>query len=661
MKNRGQIFTWDLIFGLIIFMVVLGISIQMWETSYAELRNSEVMYEMNWLAETMSDQLVMTAGEPKEWKDNDTIAFGLADVRGVRGKVESRVLDADKVISLINAFSKDYNTARNRLLGSSRYDMYIELSCLNSTDMGCLQGLPLHYASESGACIDKTIHVNTIKHMTDAYLWYEAEDLWGNADSTFCWKGCSGDYMSSINGAPDVHFTTKPGDYLIWARVLGNPSSPASLKVNQATYPIYRNTVPSLIGWVYLGEQDLGQEAVLGFNGTQVSDQIDALLLTTDQGYDPRNNAIAWGNPAITAPCVIGNVQEGSDSFSVAKTAVMGLDPTMDQVFSGTSPVRNNVLQVKVVVWGGTAMTPIMAGGTTIAPTTLPPTALVCAGTPSEDCVSASPSAISITGIALDTDTIFTCGASKPVTVSWSGSHMGDPNYFGFFIDNSSYPVGRCQSDNSFMETIGETYVYDMSCTIDAPAGGLGLSDGPHDLIVTAEDYGGYCYPKPDNTSQDDERSTPVDLVNCISYIPIVATAQTPPRIECSDLSDTVDNPIHRVDGPMTLICGNSNTINVYWGGWHGADHLVQWSYLLNASGRYVPVGYCQSNVVDTSPPKRFYQMSCTFTPTSTGSIPNGVYRLYVVAESDTNTYCTDPQHQWAEAIGNVQVGVINC
>ena len=39
--RRGQILTWDLIFGVIIFFLAFALSIQMWETAYSELRHTE--------------------------------------------------------------------------------------------------------------------------------------------------------------------------------------------------------------------------------------------------------------------------------------------------------------------------------------------------------------------------------------------------------------------------------------------------------------------------------------------------------------------------------------------------------------------------------------------------------------------------------------------
>ena len=60
MKTKGQVFTGDLFFGILIFLIVLVITIDLWDTAYTELRRAEDAYEMNWIAETISDQLVQS-------------------------------------------------------------------------------------------------------------------------------------------------------------------------------------------------------------------------------------------------------------------------------------------------------------------------------------------------------------------------------------------------------------------------------------------------------------------------------------------------------------------------------------------------------------------------------------------------------------------------
>jgi len=150
-----------MVIGTAIFLLAFANLLQLWQTSYDELRYSQTEYETNWLAETVSDQLVRTAGDPYNWRADNVNAFGLAEATESGKTVESRVLDGDKILHMVEMFQANYSTARNKLLGSSKYDVYMELSCLNSTYLKCLQGIPLQEASATVKCRNQNIHVNT--------------------------------------------------------------------------------------------------------------------------------------------------------------------------------------------------------------------------------------------------------------------------------------------------------------------------------------------------------------------------------------------------------------------------------------------------------------------------------------------------------------------
>jgi len=675
--GKGQVFTWDLLFGISIFMATLLVTVQLWEMSYSELRHSEEYYEMNWLANNAADQLVLTPGYPPNWSAEKIANLGLAETKG-DGSAESRVLDPDKVLSLIKVFGSNYSFARGRLLGGSQYEVFIEFSCLNTTTLECLQGLPLDYVSESADCIGQRIHVNRYKRITDSYGWFEAETLWGHASSEKCNKGCSNNNMTMVDqaGRASVTVNVRPNTYMMWARVLESDSN-TKIMVDGRGYRMYNSTGGELVGnmiWKWLGEQKLGPEVALSFEDTRSGDLLDALLFSTDTFYDPRTeNLENYGNPNVKGPCVIGNPNEGADSISAFKTAVVGMPMTLDDRLTGSQPVAEGILGVKVVVWGGIALPPRNKSNETQGSTTTTTLAneLLCAGSPTERCISPNQPAIDIERIIFWSDgredNTLTCGVEKKFTVYWRGKHGGDPNYFGFFIDNSSHFVGACQSINRTGEAIGELYDYRMNCTVN-PQPSLGVPDGEHDFIVTGEDYMGFCYPQPENTSQDEEVRAPVDVEGCVNYERIPCTSVTASlKSDCIPGTDTVEK-IYVVKARRDrLKCGEDTPVEVYWAGTHGFnDRQVQWRLMLKRGAGYVTVGKCRSNVATAETEKAYYNLSCSINldeETGCGG-PCTTYNgqklyLYVVAESDGNSYCDDPGSPDVEAVGRTEVTIV--
>jgi hypothetical protein len=671
--RKGQIFTWDLVFGIIIYMITLAAITQLWETTYQEVRRSEESYEMNWLSETAADQLVRTGGDPHNWTTNNAIAYGLAETRNAGKIVESRVLDADKVLFLIDSFNKNYTATRSRLLGSAKYDVYMILSCLNRTDMHCLQGLPLDQVSDSVKCNNQRIHVNKFKRVTDAYVFLEAEELWGHENHDKCDKGCSADNMSRIDLATgEAAVRVMPGTYNIWGRTVDDPSSSAKLVVDGVAYQLYNLTYEGAVGWNWIGRQALDTDVEMGFAETSSGDLLDAILLTTDDFYDPRGeNPLTFGDPNVYEPCIVGNPTEGADIVSSYKTAIMG-GPISD--FAGVQPIIYDTVELKLVVWGGTAMPPRnnTSSTTSTTTTTLQPNDINCtvpAGGLKEGCVSKNLPVIDVKMIDLwgasGLDTKITCGADKELTVQWRGKHAGDPNYFGFFIDNSSYFVGACRSNNTG-ETQGQIYDYDMNCSINVPVA-VNLPDGDHDLIVTAEDFRGYCYPYPTNVSADDEEKTTVQLEGCVTYTDLPCTPVSGTVKEECRAPTTVEK-IYKVEVPSgQLVCGSPSTVRTYWGGTHGADMVVQWTYLIkDTPSTYICVGRCRSEVspADT---KKYYNLTCNINMNTASdckgngySIAYGTYDLYVVAETEAGYYCMDPLAANADAAGRTSV-TVNC
>jgi len=682
--RKGQVFTWDLIFGLVVFMVTLSIAFKVWADAYDDLRYAEQEYEMNWLAETVSDQLVRTSGQPHNWTLEDIGTFGLVEVRGKDLLRQSRVLDADKLLYLIKSFDENYTWTRGNLLGTSRYDLYLRLSCLNSTGLTCLQGLELDTVSSSVDCNNQRIKVRN--GYTTVYNFKEAEDLWGYHDDSMCTLGigCSKDNMSLVPDDEHATIYAHPGEYVIWARLLDNPSSNAKIIFNGQEYSLNGNGIPGFLGWARISgpyTQEFSGNVRVSFEDT-ATDRVDALLLTTDLFYDPSTENIpTYGNPNVDNECVMGKLGLGSDAISAKRTALLGRPLSDEEFFEGVNMLKDEVLEITTVVYRGVSLTPRsdVSGSTSSSTSTSSGSgqSLACVGSPIENCVSNNPSTIGIDDVTLLSggveDNTIICDQNKQFTVSWNGRHAGTPNYFGFFLDDDDHFIGSCESDNTGSEIVGTDYNYDMSCDIPVPAAStMNLGDGSHTLIVTGEDFAGYC--NTTDTDQDDRFQKTVQVSGCVNYDALTCTPQSSPSWQCISGADTVEQ-IYSISqsamaGPTNqIVCGVDNDFTVRWRGTHGTDDdRVQWTYLLRRDdGTYACLGTCRSERADGTDPVD-YDMSCTFDLTTdcygaqidgfTAYVP---YQLYVVAESNGGRYCREPGSLLAEAVQSELVTTINC
>ncbi|MFH0862086.1 MAG: hypothetical protein V1875_03555 [Candidatus Altiarchaeota archaeon] len=672
---RAQLFTGDMVFGIFIFMITLGILMQLWQSTYDHLWSAEGEYEMNWLAETAANQLVRTAGDPYDWTPSNVVAIGLARARGGGRVVESRILDPDKLLSLIDMFNENYSLGRDHLLGSGKYEIYFELSCLNSSGLHCLQGMPLNSVTGSVECrnLNSSIHVNTYSknnRFTDVYMWIEAEDLWGHLDPSHCQKLCSAGNMSSIgllSGDTERNIRTPAGDYMLWVRGVDSNSG-AKLLVNGVPHNLFNSSAKDFVGWNWLGNQTLAPTTDLAIADQELGDTIDAILLTTDRFYDPRlTNVQSLGDPNLYGKCVFGNTKEGANIIARTKTAIVGLPVTSSVFFSGMQPVVDDTVQLRVVLWSGEAMQPRNKSSPTTTSTTLrSASSITCDGNPAQSCISPNWPVVKLQSVTFwqggSQSNRLVCGATEPLTVAWSGRHAGDPNFFGFFIENGSYKVGACQSNNTVVEIGENSYEYDMNCSLTTPAS-FNLPDGEYDFIVTGEDFSGYCPPR--NINTDDERKFKVNLEGCVVYDPLQCNPPSGIKFGCLSITDTVDR-IYRVDVTGdTLVCDVPIPVNVSFGGIHGNDLQIQWAYMLkNPSGGYTCVGLCRSNVASAETQKEYYDLRCNIKLNGTDcsgipyTFPDGSYELEVIAESDANQYCNNPDGADAEAVFRRQVSV---
>lgn len=141
--NKGQVFTWDMIFGTMLFMAILVIVAYLWDSTISEIRDAEKIYDIGWHATMVSESLVRTPGSPETWEQNltsiapgvwdfsSTQMFGLADTQQLIGSVniQDRLISPDKTLWFMRMGAGNYEDARSMTIRSGKYDFYIQFKC----------------------------------------------------------------------------------------------------------------------------------------------------------------------------------------------------------------------------------------------------------------------------------------------------------------------------------------------------------------------------------------------------------------------------------------------------------------------------------------------------------------------------------------------------
>jgi len=118
---------------------------------------------------------------------------------------------------------------------------------------------------------------------------------------------------------------------------------------------------------------------------------------------------------------------------------------------------------------------------------------IICTENAEHNCNSEYSSVYEIEGLSLE-EYIIPPNKSINLSINWSGYHHGDPNYWSIFLNISNSPIGNCTTYN---DDANISY-YWMNCRFNIP---LSIKGGQYyELIVTSDDYGGFCYPNEDGT-----------------------------------------------------------------------------------------------------------------------------------------------------------------
>lgn len=333
LNRKAQVFTWDLIFAMFIFFMVLGMLFYLWADILEKMTKSETEYELSWLSTAVSEQLVRTAGVPHNWTlnpDNITV-IGLAysETLGNSTTVLGRVLDPDKLMHFINITQNNYPAVRNKLIGSGQYDFYAVISCLNSSNRDCFEGLYVDTIENGIITCFNGFNFTVRNHATvfDYYIWIEAEDFgdlggWGPnpcVPPSNCSNGALLEGKKNDTNASTLVNLSAYGLYNVWVRYYDFDGAPA----DKGKFKLVMNGVDSrVLGhdavdnyiWDNAGNVS-GASANLtlyamgpGANGADV----DVILLTTNLGYIPPNTVPLCGyygceTTEVITKCIIGN------------------------------------------------------------------------------------------------------------------------------------------------------------------------------------------------------------------------------------------------------------------------------------------------------------------------------------------------------------------
>ncbi|MCX6695516.1 MAG: hypothetical protein NTU61_04410 [Candidatus Altiarchaeota archaeon] len=354
MNRKGQVFTWDLIFSSLIFLIMITSMVFIWDNALSEINVREEEYEMDWLSKTITKTLVMTSGTPLEWTPGSVQVYGLAKNAKRENSMStlSHILDPNKFIYFVYDASTNYENSRKKILSSSKYHYYAELSCLNGSNSECFQGIKLDTVNFDIACVNGYTFTVT-NFVSDSNRWIEAEDYFGlNGSCSPAAGSCSGREVSLVNGAGDVEFETNQGTYNVWVRCLEDPYG-FKLRLNGIETGVNCNLSTSMFNWTNYGEFNLTSRTKIGFNSTNPTTEVDAILLTTNLGYNPLlMNPSIFGNPNNITTCIVGNFSSNPVSVvSSTKTASFNEQMTDIQLLSGNQVYLPKTIKIKVVVW----------------------------------------------------------------------------------------------------------------------------------------------------------------------------------------------------------------------------------------------------------------------------------------------------------------------
>jgi len=176
--DKGQLFTWDMVFGTTLFMVVLLMVAYLWDSTVSEIQDAEIIYDIGWHATMLSEALVRTPGAPDLWEKtivpsgptwdySNVLMFGFADTQQLIGSknIQDRLIDPDKTLWFIRMVSEDYELARAMVLRTGRYDFYVQFKC-REAGVDCFRNLYVPTIKNAVITCDNGFVFNVVNNWT---------------------------------------------------------------------------------------------------------------------------------------------------------------------------------------------------------------------------------------------------------------------------------------------------------------------------------------------------------------------------------------------------------------------------------------------------------------------------------------------------------------
>ncbi len=121
-RKTAQVFSGEFLIAYFIFAIALVLVFYMWDTTIAEIMQSEHLCDLEDTSVDVAEKLIKTRGIPENWSLNDVDSIGLAG--------ESRILDQEKVLKflkMMNASNSNYENNKY-LLGIGKYNFYFKIT-----------------------------------------------------------------------------------------------------------------------------------------------------------------------------------------------------------------------------------------------------------------------------------------------------------------------------------------------------------------------------------------------------------------------------------------------------------------------------------------------------------------------------------------------------
>jgi hypothetical protein len=154
--DKAQIFSTDLIFALIIFILILLSTTYLWDYSREKITLSEERNDLEIVARNAMSSLLLKEGNPSNWSDLPIESFNKTIIKnlGLAGNISinglnrstssataalvnkgSRVLDESKVSRLVELNDEKYSVYKELLaIKGSGYEFALDINVWNGTD-----------------------------------------------------------------------------------------------------------------------------------------------------------------------------------------------------------------------------------------------------------------------------------------------------------------------------------------------------------------------------------------------------------------------------------------------------------------------------------------------------------------------------------------------